>query len=663
MYKIILACLLVSNISFAQTRSPLQIFQNEIHQRYRRQYKKADIDKFLTSAGIDQLRNAESILKGDAIRLAVLFGDYYSLLSLSNEEIKQVSKQMITLLNGPFYDFWHNSQLKQKTKDILFQNPKLFASLLDILEELAKSPDADTFKRLLSKKPDYLLYLYHLPVLVEIPEERLPVLLHFLQYVDFSKANKNKKQVEHLDNLNCFIKKWYDRLIPLYLANFEKYGPSGGMTLWAAEDFFSNGPKLDDDLQKNQQIWELLIGQIRFILDKQRDSLDWQNDQKNIAALLNRIPTSGEITEVDWREFLRRTNQANGKALELLWEMKDKESNIKEVERFLGFLKGREIPYSVVLNLMKCSKTAADFLYLIELAMDDLYKVTSRGEDKKSSTIPLPIIIMSELENDDGYKFINMHKKHGHQLIAYLNDSAKGKNVQDRFNLALKTDLADAQYDESTLKKLITLAPGGNMINVVIKSYQGYPVSGIEYTLAVLDVANFALYVATGGGSEVLKTGGKEAVKKSGKEVVKKGGKETVKKTVPKFTSSRELWDSLRELAKQAPKQIDIVNEIKTVYDDYRSKTDIAKREHEFLIKINGTVSNDIVAADLYKRFSSLPLYEFKQRSHSFNQIKNTPSIVIQMPENNGEWLKALDGDADCNPILLMMLADFYTAK
>ena len=106
-----------------------------------------------------------------------------------------------------------------------------------------------------------------------------------------------------------------------------------------------------------------------------------------------------------------------------------------------------------------------------------------------------------------------------------------------------------------------------------------------------------------------------------------------------------------------------LFTKIYKMFTDGASRTELAQSEHNLLNSTTFTVSEDIAVAGIYKRFSCLPLHELSQRSHSFQQIKNMPPVTIQLPDNNHEWLEALAGHLDYNPILLMMLADLCNAE
>lgn len=665
MRKVFIIFALFGYNAFAQVRSPGQAFRADIYHRYSRQIKEEDIVRFLEMP-IDmvQLQRVERILKGDSIRMAALFGNYSGVLSLGDDELQRVGPQMIRLLEGDFRDFWHSEQFKQRTKDILFENPKVLVRVLNILEQINKSPESGRCKALLAKYPDCLVFLYHLPSLVNIPEDRLPVILHFLQNIDFTSTEKDKQ--EYLKSLDCFLGKWYRHLLPLYVANLDKYGPTAAFTMWAAPEFFNNcrDQVLQDDLKKNQKVWLILIGQMGFILEKRRESLDWPNDVKAISALLNRTPSSTVLNEQDWYDFLLRTNQANGEALRLLWGIRGDKEKLRKVDEFLAFLKGRDIPFSVILSLMKCSKNNQDFLSLIDLSMNPLYGINAE-DGKKQSTVrmPVPIFIMSELNKDTEFKFINMYYRHKNQLIAYLNDINRGKSVQERFNLAVQTDLADAKYDESHLKQLSSYLPGGSIINVVIKSYNGFPVTGLEYTMAAIDVARFAAMVATAGGSEAIGTAGGEVTKKTAEEAAKKTIGE-----VAKATSEKAVWKSFVSLAGEAAKKgIKMLTEeatermLKTGFEYYRNiqeEKELARVEREMFSKESNLVTADsILAGGLYKRFSCLPIYTPVNRSRPF-QRENMESVYFQLPNTNREWLETLAGRTDANSILLVTIAD-----
>lgn len=656
---VVVMFVLIASYTGAQILSPRQTFEVEIRERYQGRFVQEELHAFLRdlSWSVEQLRRAERVLGANAIRMSTLFGDYSGLLRYSDDELAQMCSEMIPLLGVDFSDFWNS--LKPQTKHLFFQNPAFLRSTLDILKHFNEAPNSFHYKRLLGTHPDYLVFLYRFPALMTIQQDRLPILLHFLQHIDL-----NSENLEQVAKLNEFLPDWHRCLIPLYVANQHDYGVVPALTMWAMPVFFRNqNPNLREDLQWNQQIWSVLLSQMGFIRERQNDSLDWPSDAGTISTLLNRKPTKSNLSRADWVFFLLQTAPADGKALKMLWQMRHNTEQLETVDHLLSVLKIHDIPFSVILNLLKLSQNHEDFLFLTQITLDPRYEPSDKKKTKGSGGFPLPILIMSELDADPQHRFIQLLSRHRFQLIAYLNDQKRGPSVQDRFALAIKTDLKDAVYDESALKQLSGWVPGGNLANVVVKSIKGYPVSGIEATLAAVDIARAALFVATLGGSEVATTAGQQAAVEAGQRTAEQTTKKTAEAATKAFWASvQEFAVANQETIKGGLSLVESVSKdiaaIQVYFDEARNEALFAKKEIAFFEQARQRKIPDIDRGIFVaERFGHLPLRSTANRYRTLLD-KNNVELRIALPSTNQEWLLSLQGADPLNRVLFVTLGD-----
>lgn len=412
--------MLTGIVAQAQLRSPTDRFRDSIYATYKATHAARDIDFFLRDLKwpLDRLQRAERLLGGDAIRMAALFQDYSGILRLTDEDVLAIAPRTILVLGGSHRQFW--MRLQPKTRELLFSNPAYLRKIITVLEGFDASPDAAAYKRIVTTYPDSLVFLHRLPSLLKVMEDRLPILLHFLQGIDF--ADEHREEIGSLDR---FLAEWYRHMLPLYVANLDRYGSAPALAMWAAPEFFRiRGTDLREDNEWNQKIWPVLVGQMKFIRDVRRNSLDWPTESQAIADLITRRP-SHPLDGDDWLDFLMRTGQTDGQAMRLLWEIRDRSDKLAQVDAFLAFLKAERIPYPVVLSMMKFANTGDDLLFLMKLSCDPLYGPDKDNVVKQAAgRIPLPIVQMSELKPHD--RFIPMLHRHEQRMIAYLKDRKRG---------------------------------------------------------------------------------------------------------------------------------------------------------------------------------------------------------------------------------------------
>lgn len=676
MKPITIACLAVLNgilvcQAYAQINSPHQQFEMDVRSRYQQEFTRNELDRFLSDLpwSLEQKRRAEQLLGGNAIRMSLTFGNYAGLLRLPDGELPGIANRMLRVLNGEFRKFWES--VTPDTRKLLFENPDYLVSLLGILDKMAASPDSLSYKQFLAQYPDAAVFVDRFPSLLTVDRERLPILLHFLKHISLA--------TNHADvhtKLDQQLRDWHRLLIPLYVATSDEYGPAAAMTLLSIPELFSNRPgvALSEDLRRNQYIWSMLLSQFGFIQERREKSLDWQKDVEDITSLLNRVPSDTRLSPAEWMEFFLYTAPANGKALRLIWELREDGAELRTVDEFLLHLRDQGIPFAITLDLIKFARNSRDLLFLINFIQSPVY-----GEENRAM---YPLVVMSDLTPDRDDNFIRMLKCHEHKLIAYLSDPVYGKSITDRWALALRTDLKDYTYDESLLRKTLRHIPGGNLVNVGLKAFQGYPISGLEATMATIDVGRAVLFVATMGGSEVAAQAGTQVGVEAGTQigntaaqkaadatiqaVADKLTEEVAERSMSKFLQSAletacafiaEHEETIRAAINFAEDAAKDIHQINGYFKSETNKTEFRRREQELFISERGKYLREHKDALIFNRFSGLPLTSQKDAQRTL-MASPTATIFVQLPNTHKTWAECIARRTKLNSILLVTLGD-----
>jgi len=669
-----IACMIIlvgcmSTSLLAQMLSPPQQFESYVRERYKSEFTRNELDRFLRDLpwSLEQKKKAEKLLAGDAIRMTRIFGDYAGLLRLSDGELPGFATRMMHLLDGEFREFWQN--IKPDTRKLLFENPEYISAMLTILAQMADSPESLAYKQRLARYPDALVFLHRFPSLLGVDMDRLPIILHLLKHLNL--ASDNADTIARLDGI---LNDWHRLLIPLYVGTQENYGPAAGLTLLTVPEFFNRTNDLAVDLRKNQCIWSVLMSQLGFIRERHERSVNWLRDVKDIASLIHRRSSDSRLTPAEWMEFLLHTAPANGKALKLIWEMREDQDGLAAIDAFLLHLRDKKIPFSMMLELIKFARNSTDLLFIIEIVQAPIYAETSQSM--------YPLIIMSELLPDIDDNFITMLKTHQHKLIAYLSDPNYGVTTSARWALARRTNLLDYDFNESTFRTALRVIPGGNLANVAIKAFSGYPVSKLEMGMAAIDVGRATLFVFTMGGSEVVTEVGTQVVSdvatKGGETAAQSAAEAAIESTAAKLTEvavDRSMQDVITSALNTAYQFVvenaDLINDsldcveglandvkrIKAYLDDAVNQHSFRRREQELFENAQSDYLSQEAAKLVFHRFSHLPL---RKQEHFQRTLMagRSDTVRVQLPESNNDWLAIFDGKARLNSILLVTLGD-----
>jgi hypothetical protein len=647
----ILICFLTTIGANARVLSPRQEFEVEVRKRYSSQFSRRDLSQFISLPWtLEQLQKAERLLKADAIRMAVALHDYSGLLSLSDDQIARLAPEMLRLLDGEFRGFW--LKLSESTRDLLFDNPELIEKVIQILQKMSDSEDADEYKRLLAEHPDALVFLYRFPSLIRVSLDRLPILLHFLQHVNLS-----DQYAGELGQLNEFLAAWNRELLPLYIANMEQYGPAPALTMWMLPEFFSNkDPDLSKNLKQNDILWRVLLSQMGFIRERHEQSADWPKDVAELSGLLiNRKPRSERLFNEDWLYALLQTAPANGKLLQYYWELRENNEATQEMDAYLQSLKGQDSNYAISLDLLKYCVNSQDYLFMLEVVQAPVFKAPERALQ--------PYTILHELEPGEG-DVLAMLKEHREKLLVYLTDKQRGKSVKDRWSLAQKTNLKDAGYDESTMKMLVTKFPGGNVFNVAYKAFSGYPITKTEMVLAAVDVVRAGLAVATMGGSDLATMGGAEVAKEAAGEVarettevvaektVKSNIKEMAKGALKWIVENEDLLENALDFVENLTQELETITQYYENANNHEEFMKIGQRIFEQSNRDQLAMGTDVVLL----RFDGLPLRKSEEKRHVLMRAEEL--VPVSLPSTPRDWLDCMNGKSSVNSVLLVTLRD-----
>ena len=514
---VITAALFVS----AQDLSSAILFDKSIRTKYRTVFSKSEIDSFVRSYSLDVKRRVVDIIGAKAISLSRL-GDCSEIFRLEDVALVEFSQLTENIFLSRYHGLW--DALGESAQRVFLANPEDMKRLACMLDDMSKREKGGEYIEEIISHPNSISYLYSYPDLIQIPSKDRDVVMYILSYLDMASVDGRSQSVR----VNKIIKRGWRQLLALYMANIHRYGIAPAMTYLTVPEFFRTTNDLKEDIKFNEQMWSMMHSQLGYIRTRRMRSTEWEREKREIYDVLNHEPNLSGLDYDDWVDLLEMTQKADGKMLEIMVEL-DRNGQLDVVERLLRRLrKNPKTPLTVVLNVLKFARDAEEFRYIVDLSCDTMYD---------SHDIPIPIEIMGELPRDD--RFMAKLQEHKNKLIMYLARAQEnGLTVVSQFEQALKSNLQDADYNESTTKKILDdWMPCGNLINVGIKAFNGYPTSNSEYFWAAVDATRIVVALCTLGGSEVSGAGtaGQEMAKTTAKVATKKVAKEIGKKGAAKI--------------------------------------------------------------------------------------------------------------------------------
>lgn len=505
-----------------------------------------EVDSFLLMYMTDEAEQFEKEMGELAVKASADVGDYKSLYQFQKEGRARVQRAQTMLgREGVWKDYWR--KLPKSTRDVLLQNPGRMGTFLDILDSLGRRPDRDTVVRpLLLRRPMLPVVLHVLPSLAAASSENLEKLLPFLLGVDYGGPEGLLKR---LDGMLAARSQTIIELLE------KREGGAGAViTVWAAEDIFNEKGTL-------VSTWLAVAAQAKFItrLHAQTPPEQWPVK----AALVRECLNAQTLNIRNESVLLVLTLNPGGELLEGMYLAKEggAESDFGLMLEFFDFCLDWDLPmlpgtvFWETANLAPERRTAerrvmmevtADKRFVGPLQAKAREKMQGRGTLRgQGAEVGIPMSALAVMQFAGDPNFRQLLARHRAPLVLYL---YRQGHPEEALKMAMVTDLKDLAWDESVLKRGMSMLPGGEIMNVCFKMWNSYPIERREWVNAAIDAADMLSSVLTAGLSAGATAGAsmtlQQATQKVTEMTITKALKESIRFSLTKAVERENVADA-----------------------------------------------------------------------------------------------------------------------